>query len=358
MNKILQIQDLPAPPTGKTGFPWTEGADTPPQYVGENLQKISIITPSFNQGQFLEETIRSVLLQGYPNLEYIVMDGGSTDNSVEIIKKYAKWLTYWVSEADNGQSHAINKGANQATGDLINWLNSDDLLAQNALWQLAVVYQSHPEASVFLGQIATLSVKKERNATRGSMKLYPQTTDTLAFSGMTQQALFYKVDTWKKLGGVREAFFFCMDLDVWWRYLCCFGQNQIVQSDHLFAHFRLHDLAKTTTHATRHDAEKIALFCSVLRALQIAHQKIKPFDVLTDFEISADWQTQHLNQQRFAAAAFYWLLDWHHSRLSFIDCLRLYFWTLAAHPFGRSWRVYILPLAIVQRYFLGKIILQ
>src|SRR5664279_556271 len=87
--------------------------------------RISVVTPSFNQGQYIEETIRSVLLQGYPNLEYIIIDGGSADNTVEIIKKYGSWLAYWVTEKDRGQCHAINKGFARATGDIFAWLCSD-----------------------------------------------------------------------------------------------------------------------------------------------------------------------------------------------------------------------------------------
>jgi glycosyltransferase involved in cell wall biosynthesis len=98
-----------------------------------NLPKITIITPSYNQGEFLEDTFRSVLDQNYPNLEYFVVDGGSTDNSVDIIKRYTEHFDWWVSEKDRGQSHAINKGLERATGDIVTWLNSDDFFYPGAL---------------------------------------------------------------------------------------------------------------------------------------------------------------------------------------------------------------------------------
>ena len=99
---------------------------------GSTWPRISIVTPSFNQGEFIEETIRSVLLQGYPNLEYIIIDGGSTDETVSIIKKYEKWLAYWVSEPDRGQAHALSKGIAKAEGDIFAWINSDDLYCKGA----------------------------------------------------------------------------------------------------------------------------------------------------------------------------------------------------------------------------------
>lgn len=128
LNTALSLQELPPPPAGKTGWPWTEQNQPLPEKMpdGSEWPRISIVTPSYNYGQFIEETIRSVLLQGYPNLEYIIIDGGSTDNTVEIIQKYAKYLTYWVSEPDGGQTDAINKGYQQCTGDLFVWLNADD----------------------------------------------------------------------------------------------------------------------------------------------------------------------------------------------------------------------------------------
>ena len=130
-----KLHDLPAPPSGKTGWPWTEESFQLPDRMPDDRPwpRISVVTPSFNQGQFLEATIRSVLLQGYPELEYFVLDGGSTDNSVDIITKYASWMTYWVSEPDSGQSEAINRGLKMASGLFATWINSDDMLHRNAL---------------------------------------------------------------------------------------------------------------------------------------------------------------------------------------------------------------------------------
>ena len=114
--------------------------------------KISIVTPSYNQGQFIEETILSVLDQDYPDLEYLIIDGGSTDNTIDIIRKYSKHLTYWVSEPDRGQSHAINKGFAICTGEIFNWLNSDDLLLNNALSSVAEAYcSSEAEYKIVVG---------------------------------------------------------------------------------------------------------------------------------------------------------------------------------------------------------------
>lgn len=127
----------PAPPT-------LEDIASPPP-------RISVITPSYNQGQFLDACIRSVLDQAYPNLEFVIFDGGSTDGSVEIIKRYADHLTFWVSEPDEGQSSAINKGVAKTTGPLLTWLNSDDFLLPGSLATMAHAYQADPNASFFFG---------------------------------------------------------------------------------------------------------------------------------------------------------------------------------------------------------------
>lgn len=153
VNHASPLAELPAPPKGKTGWPWTEqneplGARMPD---GSEWPKISIVTPSYNQGRFIEETIRSILLQGYPNLEYIIIDGGSTDETLKVIKKYEPWLTYWESMPDSGPASAINKGIQKCTGEWFNWINSDDLLLPSSLLTLARIAKLVPAANWISG---------------------------------------------------------------------------------------------------------------------------------------------------------------------------------------------------------------
>jgi hypothetical protein len=134
------LSDLPPPPAGARGWPWTRGSCAPSARAraGARWPRISVVTPSLGQGRFIEATIRSVLLQGYPDLEYFVLDGGSRDGTVEVIERYAPWLTAWASRPDAGQSDAINRGLKQASGEFACWVNSDDLLCRNALVRHAV----------------------------------------------------------------------------------------------------------------------------------------------------------------------------------------------------------------------------
>jgi len=147
------LKELPSPPKGKTGWPWTEESLQLPDTTSNDRPwpKISIVTPSFNQGEFVEEAIRSVLLQGYPNLEYIIIDGGSTDNSVEIIKKYEHWIKYWSSVSDEGVYYAINEGFRHAKGKYLAWINSDDIYLPNALKYIGCAINNYPGYVAYVG---------------------------------------------------------------------------------------------------------------------------------------------------------------------------------------------------------------
>ena len=147
---MISIEDLPAPPEGKTGWPWTltgdHGARPPAVRTGVDARpwpRISIITPTLNQGAFIEETIRAVLLQQYPDLELIVIDGGSTDATLSLLERYSPWLTFWSSAPDGGQADAINKGLDHATGEIFAWCNSDDCYLPNALERVASAFLAH-----------------------------------------------------------------------------------------------------------------------------------------------------------------------------------------------------------------------
>jgi hypothetical protein len=157
------LRDLPSPPPGRTGWPWTEAsAPTLPPTTpdGQPWPRITIVTPSFNQGAFVEATLRSVLLQGYPDLEYLVLDGGSTDGSVEIIKKYAPWLSYWVSEPDGGQSA---RGLRRGSGLFATWINSDDMLCRDALVTHASRVGFNPKV-VYAGLCPHIDAKDRRRS--------------------------------------------------------------------------------------------------------------------------------------------------------------------------------------------------
>lgn len=178
--------------------------------------KITIVTPSYNQGQFLEETIFSVLNQDYPNLEYIIIDGGSTDNSVEIIKKYEDRLAYWVSEKDRGQSHAINKGLKKSNGEILNWLNSDDMLAPRAFHTVVESFARNPEADFCFGDLDVVDTNGQMLFHRKSP---PYRFRTLFYGRQLgcQPTVFFRRRVLKRIGYLDENKVFCMDIDFWIR---------------------------------------------------------------------------------------------------------------------------------------------
>lgn len=185
----------------------------------KRLPTISIVTPSFNQGHFLEDCICSVLDQNYPHLEYIIIDGKSTDNSVEVIEKYAQYLTYWVSERDKGQTDAINKGLKRATGDIVAWLNSDDFYLPDTLHHIAKLYQKTPQASFYFGDGYRVDeVGRIKNHFFPEKPIvYNQTLFTLGMNYVLQPSAFMNADHLKKIDYLNETLHYGMDSDLWIR---------------------------------------------------------------------------------------------------------------------------------------------
>ena len=211
-NTNYTVHDLPPPPVGKTGFPWTVG--TKPPRTQSIARKITIVTPSYNQGIYIEETIRSVLLQNYPNLEYIIIDGGSTDETVSIIKKYAPFLHYWVSEKDAGQSNAINKGFRLGSGEIMGWLNSDDLLLPKALYHIEQAF-SDPKVNFVTG--FRKIIDEHSNFVRNYIKDIPNDHYLSHYCPIAQETTYWRREVWENLGELDEQMHSTMDYEYWLR---------------------------------------------------------------------------------------------------------------------------------------------
>jgi glycosyltransferase involved in cell wall biosynthesis len=216
----ITLADLPEPPIGRTGWPWTEASTTQaprPEADGE-WPKISIVTPSYNQGAYIEECIRSVLLQGYPNLEYIVIDGGSTDESVAVITKYAPWLKYWESEPDEGITDALTKGFGHAAGEILGWMGTDDLFLKDGIRKLMQFRTRHLDAVAWAGTSRTIDQGGEFIGLRPA-----KVGDKHAFACwgtegfLDQPSCLFSAEAFQKVGAFNPKFPLFMDVDLWMR---------------------------------------------------------------------------------------------------------------------------------------------
>jgi len=214
---------------------------------------VSIVTPSFNQGRFIRETIESVLSQGYPNIEYLVMDGGSTDSTVKILQVYGDRLS-WVSEPDLGQAHAINKGWRRARGAILAYLNSDDTYLPDAVERAVACLEEHPEAGGVYGEGYHV---EESGAI---LERYPTEPFSMARLEETcficQPTVFLRRETVERVGYLDESLQYCMDYDFWIRIA---RVARFVHSSHYLANTRLHADTKTVGQAARAHAEILGM---------------------------------------------------------------------------------------------------
>jgi glycosyltransferase involved in cell wall biosynthesis len=202
---------------------------------------VSIITPSYNQARFLEKTIHSVLEQDYAEIEYIIVDGGSDDGSLEIIQQYAPRLSWWVSEKDQGQTDAINKGFARARGDVLAWINSDDTYNAGAVREAVAYLQAHPQAGMVYGD-ANLIDENDRVIGRFPAKQTDYRRLRHGYVHIPQQSAFFRADLWRKVGPLDPTFYFAMDYDLWVRLAALAPLDYYPR---LWANFRLHSSAKT-----------------------------------------------------------------------------------------------------------------
>lgn len=252
-----RLHELPPPPPGRTGWPWTTET-MPPIAIrptGRPWPRITITTPNYNGAAFLEETIRSILLQGYPDLEYIVMDAASKDGSVALIRKYARFITHWESEPDRGQSHAINKAFRRATGEIVNWINSDDLLTPGALIEVARRFDTNRAALVGgvceqFGEGFRTQIVPNRALTREGLIAF--------WRGETiyqQPSLFVPRAAMEERGLPDEALSYVMDLE--W-YIRLFPRP-VVYTKRVLSKFRVHGDSKTVSQGVKMGAERVAV---------------------------------------------------------------------------------------------------
>lgn len=234
---------LPAPPDGARGWPWSAPEARAAAAHLADAPRITVITPSFNQAAFVEATLRSVLLQDYPALEYLVLDGGSTDGSAEVVRRYAPWLAHHEIGPDRGQAHAINKGLARATGEVVAWLNSDDRLLPGALWTVAAAVRRDPAAAAWIGSV--------RSVTPAGRLIYPQVPRGLTLADLadwghagqfSQPGAFFSGAALRQAGPADEALHFAFDVDLFLRLA---RQGRFVAIDAFLAEETIHPAAKT-----------------------------------------------------------------------------------------------------------------
>jgi len=232
------------------------------------LPKISVVTVNYNNGAFLEATILSVLNQGYPNLEYIIIDGGSSDNSLDIIKKYQHQLAYWVSEKDQGQYHAVQKGFEKSTGEIMAWINSDDLYVPNSFFAVAGIFNTFPEVQWLMG------IPREYTE-QGSMisritlpwgRWSKHRFYTFDFQFIQQESCFWKRELWEKAGGMNTSYRYAGDMELWLRF---------------FRHAKLHTTLATLAGFRHRSNQRSAEFRRdyLLECQQAIKQELKRFSI-------------------------------------------------------------------------------
>ena len=292
--------------------------------------RISIVTPSFNQGKYIEQTIQSVLNQNYPNLEYIIIDGGSTDNTVEIIKKYETQISYWISEPDKGQTDAINKGFAKCTGEIFNWINSDDYYESGTFHKLAQQFTSDPSVNVVCGKEWGFNDQDPSDKIFFPGSVISSTVfETIRVGIIDQPCTFFRKKNINDFFPLDTSLRYLMDKQLWWCYLLAYGQENIRSVDDVFTNFRLHPQSKSVAEpeffTQEFDRLKSALFLQLnapeILLLQLSKDtkpvnlkwlvKIKPVNFILAAFASYYAERSYINEEMNTAAKLIRLVKKH-----------------------------------------------
>lgn len=274
------------------------------------MPDFSIITPVLNQASTIEATIISVAKQDV-DVEHIIIDGGSTDGTVEIIKKHQNKLAHWVSEPDSGQPEAINKGLAVAKGKFFNWLNADDRLAPNALSNVQSI--SSGETNVVIGKCHHVDSSGNVLET-GSAKIWPTAEATLGNYSMGQPSVFYRTEIVRDVGDLNENLHLCMDMELWFRYLLKYGIKNIETTDKILSEFLVHSDSKSENQAELMKAEKYGVYKALLSedsGCEAVDEFLKKFDI----PAGVSYETSHLNTDEVLSNfAWHLLVDAYQNR--------------------------------------------
>jgi glycosyltransferase involved in cell wall biosynthesis len=251
---------------------------------------VSVITPSFNQGVFIGETIDSVLGQDYPHLEYIIMDGGSKDTTLEVLRGYDEPRMTWISEPDRGMTHALNKGFHRSTGEIMGWLNSDDVYLTKSLVSEAVAYfEAHPEADLLYRDAIYTDAAGTATGRKQQGKPFDIVNTISYLNSVPQPASFWRRSLWETLGDLREDLQFAMDGEYWIRAWANGASLHYLEGER--ATYRLHENSKTVSGTIKHWMERVKIAEEYM-----SHPKIKPHERMIRANLAYMLGKLHLEQ--------------------------------------------------------------
>ena len=343
-NLLLKLPEVEHP---ATGWPWTEESEF--VFIG-SYPRISIVMPSLNQGQYIEEAIRSVLLQNYPNLEFIIIDGGSTDNTLSIIEKYKNWISYYISEPDHGQSHAINKGIKLVTGDIFNWLNSDDYLLPGSLFAISN-YFSELKPKLLCGYMNI--IQNNRIIGKKRIKAIKNPSESI-LSKLCQPSMFYSFSEILKIGSINENLHHCMDLDLFIRFLILNDSSKIINVEDVFSNFRIHERSKTFNDYYLFNKDRVIVASFIAYNLDQNNQNLPKciLEMSKSYGVG-DWPNMIIKRNEYLGKSIRVILDLMWWRLGIIEFSKLY---TRAFCYDKvlSFRFITLPFRIIKRIIKGE----